>query len=402
MSRHTRVHYMDNLRAFAMLLGIFFHAALAYSPLLGEVWLTADPQQSKVVDLLAYFSHTFRMPLFFIIAGFFAAMMVQKRGIGGLIKNRLLRIGLPFALFFPLIIISFMVVIGWAIEHVQHPSPMLGFAKMMSQNPDAPAPPLTTTHLWFLYNLMFFYALAVMAVKWIKLDWMKTLSTSPFVFVLLAPLMLIPALSTQYLPIPAPEQFMPQLWSFGFYGLFFTLGWGLFSRPDFLDKLNPYSTIMLISGTFAYGVFYSLLPTEVNFQDVMIQASQTPELNAKQLLLAGLQAYAGLHVSLGLLLLGRRFFNRQSSAMRLIADSSYWIYIIHLPVLWAIQFLLLDTQWGLITEFLISSLGTLLIGMLSYLLIVRWTPIGWLLNGRKGRQNNEDAIEVKEPSTSLD
>ena len=39
-----RYHFMDNLRAIAMIAGIFFHAALAYSPMLSSVWLTADSQ----------------------------------------------------------------------------------------------------------------------------------------------------------------------------------------------------------------------------------------------------------------------------------------------------------------------------------------------------------------------
>lgn len=77
MGSHTRVHYMDNLRAFAMLLGVFFHAALAYSPTLSQLWLTADANNAAFVDMLAYFSHSFRMPLFFLIAGFFAALLVH-------------------------------------------------------------------------------------------------------------------------------------------------------------------------------------------------------------------------------------------------------------------------------------------------------------------------------------
>jgi peptidoglycan/LPS O-acetylase OafA/YrhL len=69
--------------------------------------------------------------------------------------------------------------------------------------------------------------------------------------------------------------------------------------------------------------------------------------------------------------------------MRLVADSSYWVYIIHLPVLFWIQFHLLDSDWNIWVQFLVSSFGTLAIGFASYLLLVRWTPIGWLLNGRK-------------------
>ena len=70
-----RLHYLDNLRALAMIGGVFFHAALAYSPVLHNLWLTADNHQSAVVDIVSWFSHLFRMPVFFVIAGFFVAYL---------------------------------------------------------------------------------------------------------------------------------------------------------------------------------------------------------------------------------------------------------------------------------------------------------------------------------------
>ncbi len=395
MGSHTRVHYMDNLRAFAMLLGIFFHAALAYSPLLNQVWLTADPQTSPLVDMLAYFSHAFRMPLFFIIAGFFGALLVNKRGLGKTVKNRLLRISLPFVIFLPLVLASFAMLIGWAMENIENKSAMLNIISMMAQNPDAPPPPVTTTHLWFLYNLMFFYLLSFIAVKFIKLDWMASVVRSPILFVLFAPLLLVPALATQHAPIPAPEQFMPQLWSFGFYGLFYVLGWGLFKHQELLDKLQRFAPFMLIAGVLAYAVFYSLLPTQISMQDAMISMTTSPELSAKHILMASLEAYIGLYMSLALLVYGRKWLNGHSTTIRLISDSSYWIYIIHLPVLWLLQFLMLDTQWSLLTEFLISSLGTFAIGFITYLIMVRWTPIGWMLNGRKDATKHEEIEKVQ-------
>ena len=157
MGSHSRVHYMDNLRAFAILLGIFFHAALAYSPTLNQIWITASLENSVIVDFIAFFSHSFRMPLFFLIAGFFAALLIQKKGLGAMLKNRLLRITLPFAIFLPLVILAFLVLIGLAMESVQAKSPLLGFISMMALSPDAPDPPLTTTHLWFLYQLTFLF-----------------------------------------------------------------------------------------------------------------------------------------------------------------------------------------------------------------------------------------------------
>ncbi len=75
-----RLHYMDNLRAIIMIAGVFFHAALAYSPFLHSVWMSADSINSPAMDWFIHFSHAFHMPLFFLLAGFFAALLIERRG----------------------------------------------------------------------------------------------------------------------------------------------------------------------------------------------------------------------------------------------------------------------------------------------------------------------------------
>jgi hypothetical protein len=47
---------------------------------------------------------TFRMSLFFAVAGFFGYMLLEKRGAGGFARNRAKRIALPFLVFWPLML----------------------------------------------------------------------------------------------------------------------------------------------------------------------------------------------------------------------------------------------------------------------------------------------------------
>ena len=88
----TRRHDLDALRAIAMLLGIVLHAALSFATI---PWTVKDARQSGLFDVLFAGIHGFRMPLFFMLSGFFTAMLWRKRGLGGLIKQRLKRIALP-------------------------------------------------------------------------------------------------------------------------------------------------------------------------------------------------------------------------------------------------------------------------------------------------------------------
>lgn len=88
----ARRHDLDSLRAVAMLLGIVLHAALSFAPI---PWSVQDTQQNESYYVLFAAIHGFRMPLFFLVSGFFTAMLWRKRGLGGLVIQRLMRIVLP-------------------------------------------------------------------------------------------------------------------------------------------------------------------------------------------------------------------------------------------------------------------------------------------------------------------
>ena len=83
---------LDALRAGAMLLGIVLHASLSFFP---SFWIVADRRQDSGFGVLFSAIHGFRMPLFFVMSGFFSAMLLQRRGRGSLIKHRFHRVFLP-------------------------------------------------------------------------------------------------------------------------------------------------------------------------------------------------------------------------------------------------------------------------------------------------------------------
>ncbi len=83
---------LDALRAVAMLLGIFLHAALSFFP---SLWMVTDQRQDSSFAILFSAIHGFRMPLFFVMCGFFSAMLLHKRGRRALVKHRFQRVFLP-------------------------------------------------------------------------------------------------------------------------------------------------------------------------------------------------------------------------------------------------------------------------------------------------------------------
>ncbi len=384
-----RYHYLDNLRALAMFAGVVFHAAVAYSALLSEAWPTADTRASQYIDMFIWAIHTFRMPLFFLIAGFFACLLIEKRGATGYLKNRALRIALPFIIFWPMSFAGIFGIMIYAAMHTEMNTPIINLIRHIIENPDAAGEPPepTTTHLWFLYYLMIFSLASFIfsRIYSLKPRFVKALS-HPLVLLAVLPALTGMSLLKTYLPHPAAESFIPEFWALGFYGLFFFMGWIFFRNKSLVDPLKRYVVPLLFISILVYSLFFYLMPKTFPLDEVIALKGTYPELTLTQVALAMCTGILAWYISYLCLIGAQKFLHWQSDFLRLISDSSYWIYIIHVPMLFFIQFKLHFLEWPILVELAISIVLTFGIGFISYIALVRYTPIGWMLNGRKSHK----------------
>ncbi|KFL36213.1 acyltransferase family protein [Arenimonas donghaensis] len=361
-----RLHYMDHLRALAMLAGVFFHAALAYSPLMQPIWPMADRDTSIAVDAMVWGLHLVRMPLFFLVAGFFAAWILARRGGGALARQRVRRILVPFLLAWPLVLWSLSASTGWAAANVQHPSPLLQMIREWMSEPDRPRLPPGTAHLWFLYYLLVF-AVLHWALRTLDLGQLghRLLRRHPAWLLLGLPLLLLPALASVSAPHPAPEGLVPQFWAIVYYGTFFALGALVHAQPDWIERARPLGRWLLPAIVLAYLLFLWRLAVDPPGAGQATAPWPT----------AALEASLSVWLTVGCLLAGKRLLNRANPVMRYLAQSAYWTYLLHLPLLFAIQYLLMDLAWPWPLKFVVASAGTLAVCLLSYQLLVRHTPL---------------------------
>ena len=82
-----RRHDLDALRAIAMLLGIVLHGLMPFIGLPEFIFPIQDVSQMPVLGMILSGIHGFRMPLFFLISGFFTAMLWRRRGLKALIQH---------------------------------------------------------------------------------------------------------------------------------------------------------------------------------------------------------------------------------------------------------------------------------------------------------------------------
>jgi peptidoglycan/LPS O-acetylase OafA/YrhL len=375
-----RICYLDNLRAIAMLLGVFLHAGLAYAKPAQSVWLATDREGSVVIDASIWFIHLFRMSLFFLLSGYLAKLVIERKGPRVYFWNRALRIALTMVLFYPLLLVAMTATIVFALAYLEAPTGLMGlFAAASQGGPEAQEEaPITTMHLWFLYYLIFFAIATVLCVQMprLKFDWLFSRPALMGLF----PLILLPGVLQAGVPLPAPESFVPTWWPFAFYGVFYWLGWQLRGRESILDRLSPYAWFFLALSGLLFVPYYLCMP--ILDLNLIIRGAGPPR-GWSVLLAAVLTCYLSVMLTLVSLLLGIRFLQHRISWLGWIADASFWVYLVHLPLVVFFQTLLIPLEWSVWIKLAISILGTLLFSMTTYMVFVRYTPAGWLLHGKR-------------------
>jgi hypothetical protein len=105
-----------------------------------------------------------------------------------------------------------------------------------------------------------------------------------------------------------------------------------------------------------------------------------PDLKAPLAAVMALAIYASTFAVLSLAL---RFASGYSAGRRYLADASYWVYIVHLPLVMVGQILVINQTWPWFVKLGVVIVGTMAVSMLSYELLVRHTFFGRWLNGRR-------------------
>ncbi len=389
----SRFHYIDNLRSLALLLGVVFHASLAYGPYFHNIWFTSDPTKHVVFDYIAMWSHLFRMPLFFVIAGFCAALLIAKQEGNGFIKNRLKRVLLPFVIFFPVTVLLIFHAMSWGATIADPLPPLFSVFKEVKE------PVISTMHLWFLWNLIQFCTILWLLTKWQNAyRYLLAVVVKPVFICIFLPTVITISMFNQMVPFPAPDKLYPQIWSYGLYGTLFLVGAGFYHYHERLAAyVKQFYTVFLIACVSLVAYFY-VLPAPLSLTQVIDAANAGGEIIVdNELLTVLIQSIAIISWSALALLAGYKWLNTHITTSRYFSDASYWVYLIHVPVLMYIQLPLINFDLPAFLKLCIAVFGTMLLGLVSYHFLVRNTPIGQLLNAKKSNARLDASSQTDSP-----
>lgn len=258
-----------------------------------------------------------------------------------------------------------------------------------------PAVPLG--HLWFLYLLLWLYALALPVRALVaRLDVTGAVRGSAgrimarMVELRLAPLLLAAPVAAALLSarwwliwqgIPTPSiGLVPNFPALLTYGLAFALGWLVHREQAILRTL---------AGDFALHLAVALMATLA----AIVLAGDALHFGMRPL---GAMELRGFAIAYSLALwcwcfaaigVAVRFVDRPSPRWRYLADASYWMYLVHLPIVWMLQAWMLrwPVHWSV--KFSLTLILTAVLLLASYRWLVRGSFVGVFLNGRRATLN---------------
>ncbi len=382
-----RIDALDALRAAVMILGVFLHGAAAYmrEPMPGLLWPVTDPSKGWGFDLVLWYLHGFRIPLFFLIAGFFASLLCQAKGAHGFLLHRLRRIGVP--LLFAIAIILPATYFIWGLGLVERE--MVTWRELLRlsfEDARLKNELLGLGHLWFLQYLLIYSVIYFFLVQW----WPKRLSIRISTRLLESWWRLLPwvGISWAFLSVkPEIYTHFDNLWlptpiNLAYYSIFFVVGTFLFPIKEQLSLLVPRYQIYLMGSVLLFGFSFALQ------RQTELEAASLSGLAWLFPLIVGLYSWLAVWGFLGLFLSWSRYF---SPRVRFVSDSAYWTYLIHLPLVGLLQIGIhsLAERFTLsispFLAFVLSTGTTLMMALISYRYLVRYGLIGRWLNGPRAR-----------------
>ena len=385
-----RWHDLDAVRGLALLLGVALHASMSF--IAPQMWVIKDASSATGLGVLFFVIHMFRMTTFFVMAGFFAHMLMDKRGLGGFIKNRLIRVGVPLVAFWPIILTAIICIM------------ILAYAPPPGTPPAPPAPPpamtaqtFPLTHLWFLYALLWLYAgTGVLKVLTDMLRVGSALGKALDAIIgflsrtdLISALLILPAFAALYnnptwmmwFGIPTPDTGavlnLPALAGFT---TAFGFGWFLHRSPQLLGHLAKRWWAYLPAAVVGTVLCLNMVGTVPVF--TLVKGSD-------HTLYLALYLLTGWSWTLGLIGGAHALLKRENPVLRYLSDASYWVYIIHIPVLMGLQLAVRHVAGPAELKFAGILLATVMIGLGTYQTMIRYTFVGAILNGRRRKLKRE-------------
>jgi glucans biosynthesis protein C len=380
----------------AMFLVIGLHAALAYveHDIKGVLWCVRDSPTWPAFDWFCWWSMGVSNPLYFTIAGFFAVMLYDSKGLRGFLANRGRRVAVPWVV--GTITILPATFAAWAFGWlVSGRCTWREVSFLHFRDPEIDSQRLGSGHLWFLEYLVVMLLIYAVARR----SFERRGSSLPTLRRLANRL-----IGSRWAPFLLAIPTTALLW----------LGREKVGVDAILDRRNSFlidpvkllhNACFFLAGLGLYGLRHELariarpapwflalsIPAFVG-RAWLIGSDQASTLHGiSALLLVATGALFTWLMVFGAIGAAHRICREPSPTLSYLADSSYWIYLVHMPILGLIEGDLYLVPGHALWKAPVVLVVTLAIGFGSYQCLVRHTALGTALHGRRNRAEAQTA-----------
>ena len=358
-----RFHNLDFLRAFAMTMGLVIHAPLLFwAPDFAKVFgIDNIVPAEEWVNIMGRFISSWRMPLFFLLSGFFAVLVLERKGTLHFLRDRFIRVGLTCLVFSSLYDIS-----DGKFDY-------------------------TTLHLWFLYELMILVLVFSLLYKFKIIKDFLCIKVPPKLFFILA-LWLIFTVPLAYIlnhwwhPLAlkaSTSYFDLKIGNLLYYFSYFLVGVILFSNQNIFMKLKNTKTILLLINLSLFAFLLRLYSDHLtigqadNLRNVA-QMQFDPIMVLFNACMIGMNSILFCFLFIGL---ASKFVQSDSSIIRWFVELSYPIYIIHIIPVTMMSALFYHVGLSQFSMLLLAVISGFFICVILYYVFIKYTLLNWLING---------------------
>lgn len=342
-SQTERLIYIDLIKVFLTCMVVIHHAGQAYGNT-GGVWIISEKHQIDFLPTLFFLNAAYMMGFYFFISGYFIYFSLKQKSKIKLIRERLIKLGLPL-LFFMLIIFTplHFILSDGKTNYVR-----FAFDLYFNQ------PPLSLGHLWFVASLLVYFFIYLLLNK---LE-IKGNDKGPFKdwypLIYMAFLIPINIFIRKYYPIdkwvtwgiPIEIAHLPQYFSLFLLGI-------TFNKYKWLENIKTYT------GLIYFGFAIILFVTKNYAYSVL------PKLWVESFI----ESFLCVGICLGLLVVFKKYFNKMNTFTKIVSDNSYGIYLFHLLIVIGLQLFFRDYNINTNVKFvLVSILGIVISCTVSHFL----------------------------------
>jgi len=291
------------------------------------------------------------MPLLFTIAGMTTYYSFKKRNVKEYLKERVQRLLIPF--------ITSMIFITPILSYfgmMFHENISINFfdyyfksftmiSDLVGYNGG-----LGVGHVWFILYLFIVSCVALLIIKLLKnrIDLSKKELSFPILILLgIIPVIAYPILNTF------------EDHSIGMYLALFLLGYYVLSNDNILEKLEKNKITLGILTLILTIIFVYIAGIVFGLVTIMPQAIAIP-------LLFFYQVFYGWICILFLLVIGKLYLNKANNILQYLSESSFTIYIFHMPILIAIAFYILQFTQNVGIQMLLTLILTIPLSIGAY------------------------------------